>query len=234
MRRIVALAFVAGLSGPALAATANVTVGGNASPFLAGQPSGTNCCSGTTAPADSPVLVPLTLTAGTPLTFSATGSVSNVGGSGPGTADGADLFSMNGTYGTGISGAQNIWLNALVGVFLDNSVPSGSGPASLDFSSGLNFASLTPGIGQIFFIGDGLTGTGTGGVQQFYVPTGATRLFLGTSDGYEWQNNSGSFRVTVDAAGGVPEPASWAMMVGGFGLIGAAMRRRQRADVTFA
>jgi hypothetical protein len=27
---------------------------------------------------------------------------------------------------------------------------------------------------------------------------------------------------------GVPEPATWAMMVGGFGLIGAAMRRRQR------
>jgi hypothetical protein len=28
--------------------------------------------------------------------------------------------------------------------------------------------------------------------------------------------------------GGVPEPASWAMMVGGFGLMGAAMRRRRR------
>lgn len=26
--------------------------------------------------------------------------------------------------------------------------------------------------------------------------------------------------------GGVPEPASWAMMIGGFGLLGAAMRRR--------
>jgi hypothetical protein len=32
---------------------------------------------------------------------------------------------------------------------------------------------------------------------------------------------------------GVPEPASWAMMVGGFGLIGAAMRRRKVA-VSFA
>jgi hypothetical protein len=31
----------------------------------------------------------------------------------------------------------------------------------------------------------------------------------------------------------VPEPATWAMMVGGFGLAGAAMRRR-RAAVTFA
>lgn len=32
---------------------------------------------------------------------------------------------------------------------------------------------------------------------------------------------------------GVPEPASWAMMVGGFGLIGGAMRRRRTA-VRFA
>lgn len=32
----------------------------------------------------------------------------------------------------------------------------------------------------------------------------------------------------------VPEPATWAMMLGGFGLLGAAMRRRQRATVTYA
>lgn len=31
------------------------------------------------------------------------------------------------------------------------------------------------------------------------------------------------------AAGAVPEPASWAMMIGGFGMIGAAMRRRSAA-----
>jgi hypothetical protein len=32
----------------------------------------------------------------------------------------------------------------------------------------------------------------------------------------------------------VPEPASWAMFIGGFGLIGGAMRRRQRGNVRFA
>ncbi|HEV2569321.1 MAG TPA: PEPxxWA-CTERM sorting domain-containing protein [Sphingomonas sp.] len=32
----------------------------------------------------------------------------------------------------------------------------------------------------------------------------------------------------------VPEPATWAMMIGGFGLAGAAMRRRARTAVTFA
>ncbi len=39
--------------------------------------------------------------------------------------------------------------------------------------------------------------------------------------------------VTFDAAGAVPEPATWAMMIGGFGLIGASLRRRA-ARVAFA
>ena len=33
---------------------------------------------------------------------------------------------------------------------------------------------------------------------------------------------------TVDV-GGVPEPASWALMIGGFGMAGAALRRRRQA-----
>jgi hypothetical protein len=39
-------------------------------------------------------------------------------------------------------------------------------------------------------------------------------------------------KLTVDA--GVPEPAAWAMMLAGFGLVGAAMRRREKVAVTFA
>ncbi len=33
---------------------------------------------------------------------------------------------------------------------------------------------------------------------------------------------------------GVPEPAAWAMMLAGFGLVGGAMRRRSKVAVTFA
>lgn len=37
-----------------------------------------------------------------------------------------------------------------------------------------------------------------------------------------------------DPVPGVPEPATWLMMIGGFGLIGLAMRRRTRVSVTYA
>jgi hypothetical protein len=33
--------------------------------------------------------------------------------------------------------------------------------------------------------------------------------------------------------GAVPEPASWALMVGGFGMVGGAMRSRRKAAVSF-
>lgn len=34
-------------------------------------------------------------------------------------------------------------------------------------------------------------------------------------------------------AGAVPEPTTWAMMIGGFGLVGAAMRRSRRRQLAF-
>jgi len=42
-----------------------------------------------------------------------------------------------------------------------------------------------------------------------------------------------TFAQVGTGAGAVPEPASWAMMLGGFGLVGGAMRRR-KAAVRFA
>jgi hypothetical protein len=71
-------------------------------------------------------------------------------------------------------------------------------------------SSYSPLLNQVFFIGDGLTGTGSGSVQQFVIPAGATRLFLGSSDGAGANyDNSGSFSVTVtDSGGGSTPPAT--------------------------
>ena len=41
--------------------------------------------------------------------------------------------------------------------------------------------------------------------------------------------NGGVFFDNLSVTGGVPEPAVWAMMLAGFGLMGAALRRRRGA-----
>lgn len=88
---------------------------------------------------------------------------------------------------TGVGGISG-YLNGnntpgLVGVFLGPAQP-GSAPARLDFSTaalGENFTALSPLLGQVFFIGDGVTNGGI--TQQFAIPSGATRLFFGIPDG---------------------------------------------------
>jgi hypothetical protein len=54
-----------------------------------------------------------------------------------------------------------------------------------------------------------------------------TTLYSGYLDGRDVLSVS----TTFDAAGAVPEPASWAMLIAGFGLTGAAARRRRAVAV---
>ena len=127
--------------------------------------------------------------------------------------DGGTQCSGNGTDITSYKGISGV-IHArktmfLVGVFLTDAEPADPAPARLDFSNNEAFATLAPVIGQTFFIGDGLTGTGAGTVQQFAVPDAATRLFLGFADGYGvhgspgyYGDNSGSLGVTVTGGSG--------------------------------
>jgi hypothetical protein len=57
-------------------------------------------------------------------------------------------------------------------------------------------ALLHPALGVMFVVGDGLTGTGTGDVQKFAVPKGASRLYLGYV-GDTYAHNAGGVSVTV-------------------------------------
>jgi hypothetical protein len=81
---------------------------------------------------------------------------------------------------------------------------------------------------QVFFIGNGLTSTNQ--VQQIIIPAGATRLFLGTADSGQWNNNIGSFTVTVTGVSAVPEPCGLVLLgTGAVALLGhSAARRRAR------
>jgi hypothetical protein len=113
----------------------------------------------------------------------------------------------------------------LAGLFTSGSVPQAPAPASLNFSSSYgsnplttSFAQVSPLLNQSFYIGDGLTGTGSGATQSFLVPDGATHFYLGIVDGSYfvgapdyYDNNSGSFAVQGMVA--VPEPSTWACLV---------------------
>ncbi len=54
-----------------------------------------------------------------------------------------------------------------------------------------DFRIINPEIGQVFFIGDGWTGTGTGDIQAFIVPASATHLYLGEVDNCMGGNRTG-------------------------------------------
>lgn len=133
----------------------------------------------------------------------------------------------------GISGYMGTE-GALVGVFLDDSIPNGAPPATLDFkpAAARDFLNLAPGIGQVFFIGDGLNSGAQ--FQSFTAPAGATRLFLGIPDGFgfngnpgAYDDNDGGFRIQL---GVVPEGETWAagaLLVAG--LASWSWRSRRRA-----
>jgi len=201
------------------------TVHGYSNPFLASAPNGSTCCSGgyatnplDSAPAESPVRV-TGFQPGDVLTFAVTGSMSYNGGTPTDPPDGKSGSNTTigpgpkllGPYGnfTITLGQYTGPFNALLGVFLAGRQPATQPPA-LDFSTGtgIGFTALAPQIGQVFFIGDGLTGTGTGRAQKFTAPVGATTLYLGGADGYCYAGNTGVFSVTVTDTG---NPAALAL-----------------------
>ena len=233
--------FVAICAIAASASTTAVTVQGYMNPWLAGMPNGSTA-KGDSAPGQSPILALTGFNTGSAIQFSTSSTCGFAYGGGcgpysgpPNSADG----DLNGGYtgvANGMSGITTPW-NALLGVFLDNTQPDlHIPPADLVFldingNPTISFTSLSPALGQVFFIGDGLTGTGSGSIQDFYAPTGATRLFLGSADGFGWSNNGGYQDVTINYSGNSATPEPGTMIMFGSGILGLAGILRRRINL---
>ncbi len=74
------------------------------------------------------------------------------------------------------------------------------------------------------------------GQVLFSGPTSAPTFLLGTYNLLNNSNNNAAVQLVIaEAAAAVPEPATWAMMIAGFGLVGGAMRRTSmRTRVSYA
>lgn len=178
--------------------TLTLNVPATANPYLAGMPTGTKARVGDSAPQQSPVLVPRTLSYAVAVTFAALGAVEHTPACPPGCygPNGAQLARHQDGAEHGISDISAP-MDALVGVFLSDEPPDRSvAPPTKDvLEGGGGSPNIWLQLKQVFFIGDGKTKSGT--PRRYLVPARATRLYLGVMDGYEWNNNSGSFTVTA-------------------------------------
>jgi len=159
------------------------------------------------------------------------------GGYGP-EGNGAVGDSTISSFG-GISGYRGTQ-GALVGVFLTGDIPASGAPDRIDFAPsgvGINFEMLTPGLGQVFFIGNGVNADNVR--QQFIAPIGATRVFIGITDAFGFNGAPGAFddndgayqlRFSINEdprnpVTGVPAPGAVGLI--GLGLLGLGFYRRK-------
>lgn len=138
----------------------------------------------------------------------------------------------------------NFLANTLYTFSFDLSGNQRGGPANnwfvgvqYDAGNTYNFFRLGGAFGNIdVFQGFGTIGSSTGGFTASETPfqtytigfslqnPGAASFYIGSNDA----SNAGPIIDNLSINGGaVPEPASWAMLIAGFGLVGAAARRRR-------
>ena len=157
--------------------------------------------------------------------------------------DGAEFIQYIGNINilaaNGLSGISGTSYQPFTGVFTSEVDPfNGTAPSSLIFDAA-NPSGITPEINQVFYIGDGHSGYNTllGDSLFFKAPNNATRLYLGIIDasgnyGFPgaYGDNTGQFIVDVSlSVAPIPEPETYALMLAGLAMVGAAARRSKNS-----
>ncbi len=119
------------------------------------------------------------------------------------TAPTSGLYSLSGFFETLDTNPNGVALS----LFLNN-----SSLGTLPFLGSPAVAPSTPG--------------GTIGINLGLNLLAGDRLDFVVNNNGSYYNDSTGLSATF-STGGVPEPATWALMIGGFGLVGAALRRRR-------
>jgi hypothetical protein len=168
-------------------------------------------------------------------------------------------FTVN-LFGAGVTGTNTFWSSGghtsftftLSGDVNGVSV-SGLSPGFVILTSGLTSGAMTagsypdPNIGSFEYAIDCPTCTGAdphpNSLHFVLTPTsGTTQLVLaangdgvyGAADIRRNGLETGAVGFTLSQTPGVPEPATWAMMILGMGMVGAGMRMRRRFAATAA
>ena len=166
-------------------------------------------------------------------------------GAGATSVDGAALSSGRGDLTDGVV-APTFWYltenGAGTGPYVGWYKPVTNDPAiTFNFASSVNVTDIAiqmdnSGVGGVFAPGAILV---DGVSRAFSAPTfgtvGTVTLaglnLVGSSHTIEFDQAPGTWtfvsEVSFSGAAGVPEPASWALMISGFGLAGTALRRRR-------
>ena len=182
---------------------------------------GTVSISGNYAPDVNLTALPHTYTANNGATFQVTATGGFAGAQGlTGTMDG--MISFSGVVGQTIT-------QSLADFFVFNDGAGGTFNFSLDSVKTVSYAvsSTSSAIG-LYLLGS----TVDTNLGLDSTPTSLTLTFNSTNGSA--YSGSATLAVPPATVPGVPEPATWAMTLIGFGAMGAAMRRRPRAAVTFA
>jgi hypothetical protein len=117
----------------------------------------------------------------------------------------------------------------------DNDAFISAGVTNLAWTSTINLASQTALATGLFNNGASIkSGAGTPAVRSFGSYAQAGNIWIVGADFFNRDGVDGFKLDDLVVSPAVPEPAAWAMMIGGFGLVGATMRRRRSPLVQYA